>query len=103
MSNNNVEFDDMPEITDFSKGHKNPFAEKIKKEGYSIRMTEHYSPDDVANGYFDDTKDIIQALVDLMPANDSKHLLAYIKDNYNIPCSSYLKERVDEVCSSFNK
>ena len=31
----NVLIDEMPEITDFSKGRKNPFTEKNKKEGKS--------------------------------------------------------------------
>lgn len=92
--NSMPELDDMPEITDFSKGHKNPFAEKIKKEGYTIMV--HYSPEEVANGSFDDTKDIIQALVDLMSANDSKRLLVYIKNNFNLPCSPDLWDGIEE-------
>ncbi|MCL2252990.1 MAG: hypothetical protein FWC09_00965 [Lachnospiraceae bacterium] len=32
---------------DFSKGRKNPYAEKLKKEGYSITI--NYSPQDVEN------------------------------------------------------
>ena len=35
------------EITDLSKARKNPYAEKIRKAGFSI--TVHYSSDDVAN------------------------------------------------------
>ena len=73
----------MKEYYDFSKGRKNPHAEKILKEGYSV--TVHYSPQDIAEGHFDDTKDIIQALVELMSADDSKQLLAYIKNNYDLP------------------
>jgi uncharacterized protein YqgV (UPF0045/DUF77 family) len=75
----------MREYYDFSKGRKNPHAEKILKEGYSI--TVHYSPQDITEGHFDDTKDIIQALVELMSADDSKRLLAHIKNNYDLPCS----------------
>ena len=86
----NVDVDDMPEITDFSKGRKNPFAEKIKKEGYTITYTEHYSPEDVANSDFDDTKDIVAALVDLMSKEETTRLLLYIKENYNLPCSPNL-------------
>jgi len=82
-----VDIDDMPEITDFSKGRKNPFAEKIKKEGYTITYTEHYSPEDVADGDFDDTKDIVAALVELMTKEETTRLLLYIKENYNLPCS----------------
>ena len=75
----------MKEYYDFSKGRKNPHAEKILKEGYSV--TVHYSPQDIAEGHFDDTKDIIQALVELMSEDDSKRLLTYIKNNYDLPCS----------------
>ena len=75
----------MRDCYDFSNGRKNPHAEKIKKEGYSITI--HYSPQDVAEGHLDDTKDIIQALVDLMSPSESQRLLLYIKDNYDLPCS----------------
>jgi hypothetical protein len=34
------------EITDFTNARKNPYAEKIKKNGFSI--TVHYGPEDVA-------------------------------------------------------
>ena len=88
-----INFDNMPEITDFSNGRKNPFAEKIKKEGYSITI--HYSPEDVANGCIDDTKDILQALVELMTENEVKSLLRYIKNNYNLPCSPDLWKILD--------
>ena len=44
-----IDTSDIREMTaeDFSKARKNPYAEKIKKEGFSI--TVHYSPKDVAN------------------------------------------------------
>jgi len=82
----------MKNYYDFSKGRKNPYAEKIKTEGYSI--TEHYSPQDIVDGHFDDTKDIIQALVELMPAIECKRLLAHIKEHYDLPCSPDLWDRV---------
>ena len=87
--------DDMPEITDFSKGRKNPFAEKIKNEGYTITTIEHFSPKDIADGQLDDTKDIIQALIELMSVADSKRLLAHIKENYNLPCSPKLWDAIE--------
>jgi hypothetical protein len=37
---------EIKEITDFSTARKNPYAEKIKKNGFSI--TVHYGPEDVA-------------------------------------------------------
>ena len=89
----NASIDDMPEITDFSKGRKNPFAEKIKKEGYSVTI--HYSPEDVASGNIDDAKDILQALVELMTESEARSLLSYIKKNYNLPCSPDLWEIID--------
>ena len=87
MNKNNASFDiyDMPEIRDFSKACKNPFADKIKKEGYSVTI--HYSPEDVANGAIDDKKDIVSALVDLMTTEETVKLLQHIKDNYDLPCS----------------
>jgi len=42
-----IDFSDIPEITDFTTARKNPYAEKIKKYGYTLRI--HYSPQDVAN------------------------------------------------------
>ena len=53
------------------------------------------SPEDIANGHFDDTKDIIEALVGLMSVDESKRLLAYIKDNYDLPCSSDVWEGIE--------
>ena len=45
MISNRINTSDIPEITDFSNARPNPYAEKIKKHGYSI--TVHYSPEDV--------------------------------------------------------
>ena len=70
------------EITDFSKARKNPYAERIRKEGFSI--TVHYSSDDVAKmtnrtiekidrmesmGWFDLDPDEIEALNKYRQAN----------------------------------
>jgi hypothetical protein len=41
-----IDYSDIPAITDFSSARKNPYAEKIKKHGYTIRI--HYSAEDVA-------------------------------------------------------
>ena len=41
-----IDLSDIPEKTDFSKARKNPFAERIKKNGYSVTI--HYSPEYVA-------------------------------------------------------
>ena len=75
---------------DFSKGRKNPHAEKIRTEGYSITI--HYTPQDVSAGAVNDTKDIIQALVELMSEDDLMRLLIHINNNYALPCSPELWE-----------
>jgi hypothetical protein len=82
----------MKDYYDFSNGRKNPHAAKIKEEGYSVTI--HYSPQDITDENFDDTKDIIQALVDLMNVDDSKRLLAHIKKNYDLPYTVDLWEEV---------
>jgi len=50
MSINNIPIDltDIPEVTskDFARARKNPYAKRIKENGYSITI--HYSPEDVA-------------------------------------------------------
>jgi len=43
----NIDLSDIPEITGKKKARRNPFYERIMKHGFSI--TEHYSPEDVAN------------------------------------------------------
>jgi len=40
-----INYDDIPEITDFSKGRKNPFAGKFKN-GYTI-IVEHEEHDEI--------------------------------------------------------
>jgi len=42
-----IDLSDIPEITGKMKTRKNPFYERIMKHGFSI--TEHYSPEDIAN------------------------------------------------------
>ena len=46
IDDNQIDYSDIPPITDFSSVRKNPFAEHIKKHGYTIQI--HYSPEDVA-------------------------------------------------------
>ena len=82
----------MKEHYDFSKGRKNPHADKIRAEGYSVTI--HYTPKDIADGSIDDIKDIIKALVELMSAEDASRLLMHIKNNYDLPCSPDLWEVV---------
>lgn len=47
IDDNMIDYSDIPPITDFSTARKNPFADKIKKHGYTVKI--HYSPEDVAN------------------------------------------------------
>ena len=46
MIRDKIDTNDISEITDFSNARPNPYAEKIKKHGYSITI--HYSAEDVA-------------------------------------------------------
>jgi len=98
MSNNAkaLDIDDMPEITDFSKGRKNPFASRIKETGYTVRVTEHYSPEQLANSKFDDAKEILQALIEPMSTNDIKRLLLHIKNNFDLPCTAEAWMAIEE-------
>ena len=73
---------------------KNPHAAKIKEHGYSVTM--HYSPEDIASEHFDDSADIIQALVELMSPNDTRNLLEYMINNYEISCTPTAKETIME-------
>ena len=47
MKDMSIDLSDIPEITDFSKARKNPYAEKLLKHGYSIVI--NVSPEDIAN------------------------------------------------------
>ena len=46
MNEGKIDTSDITEITDFSKARKNPYAERIKKYGYTITI--HYSPEYIA-------------------------------------------------------
>ena len=46
MFDEGIDTSDIPEITDFKNARPNPYADKIKRNGYSIII--HYSPEDVA-------------------------------------------------------
>ena len=99
--NTAINYEDIPKIskinkmTNMTNMRRNPFADSINNEGYSVII--HYTPEDVANGKIDDSKDIAQALIDLMPAHDVKRLLLHIKDNYDLPCSPTVWETVDSL------
>ena len=57
---NTIDFSDIPEITGHSKPRKNPYYDRIMKNGFSI--TEHYSPEDVKGM----VKDICTRKIDIM-------------------------------------
>jgi len=44
-----IDTSDIRELTaeDFAKARPNPYAEKIKHYGFTVSVTEHYSPKDV--------------------------------------------------------
>ena len=72
MNSEKIDTSDIPEITDFSKARPNPYAEKIRKHGYSITI--HYSPEDVAR-MTKDTLDKIKELDMLELDPDEKEAL----------------------------
>ena len=43
----NIDFSDIPEVKGGTKSRKNPFYERIMKEGFTIK--EYYSPEDISN------------------------------------------------------
>ena len=87
-----INYEDIPKVSNLTKMRKNPFADTINEKGYSVIV--HYTPEDVANGRIDDSKDIAQALIELMSAPDVKQLLLHIKENYDLPCSPTVWETV---------
>ena len=42
-----IDFSDLPEVTRSMKARKNPFYERIMKEGFTVK--EYYSPEDIKN------------------------------------------------------
>ena len=72
MKYEHIDTSDIPEITDFSKARRNPYAEKIRKHGYSITI--HYSPEDVAR-MTEDTINKIKGLDMLELDPDEKEAL----------------------------
>ena len=94
-SNASINYEDIPKVSSLTRMRKNPFAESINQKGYSVVI--HYTPEEVASGDIDDSKDIAQALIELMSENDVKRLLMHIKENYDLPCSPTVWETVDSL------
>ena len=57
---------------------KNPYAES-RKQGYSIII--NYGPGENA---WDDTKEKIKALLEVLPSHEADRLLSYIVNNFNL-------------------
>jgi len=74
-----IDLSDIPEITDFSKARKNPYAEKLRKNGYSIVI--NVSPEDIANMTRNNIE-MIQSMnmLDLDP-DERKALVKYMEMN----------------------
>ena len=79
MNYENIDTSDIPEITDFSKARRNPYAEKIRKHGYSITI--HYSPEDVAR-MTEDTINKIKGLDMLELDPDEKEALRKYEETH---------------------
>jgi len=80
MNNNKIDTSDIPEITDFSSARPNPFAEKIRKNGYSIII--HYSPEDVARMTQNALKKIESLDILELDSDESAALEKYKKANF---------------------
>ena len=71
----------MKDHYDFSKGVKNPFAGKFKN-GYTV--TVHYPPPSENN--WNETKEKIVALLEIMSEQEAEYLLSYIVNNNDFLC-----------------
>jgi len=72
MHKDEIDFSDIPEITDFSKAIKNPFAERMK-QGYSVTIN-YETPEDVS-------RDIAKGTVDeLLKKQGLKSIRLNIKE-----------------------
>ena len=76
-----IDTSEIKEITDFSKARKNPYAEKLRTNGYSIVI--NVSPDDIAKM----TRNNIEMIqdVDMLELDplERKALEKYIEANKN--------------------
>ena len=94
INDNIIDYSDIPPITDFSTARKNPFAEKIKKHGYTLQI--HYSPEDVANM----TKHSIESIDGIedmawldLDADEIAALKKYRKTNTAVPVAKCKRVR----------
>ena len=76
-----IDTSEIKEITDFSKARKNPYAEKLRSNGYSIVI--NVSPDDIAKM----TRNNIETIkgMDILELDllERKALEKYIEANNN--------------------
>jgi len=74
-----IDLSDIPEITDFSKAHKNLYAEKLHKQGYSIVI--NISPEDIANMTQDNIEKIQSMDMLELDPDDRRALEKYMETN----------------------
>ena len=83
MSINNIPIDlsDIPELTekDFAKAQKNPFAERIRKHGYSVTI--YYSPEDVASAIKENVDKIHGMDMSDLDEDERKAFQRYLESN----------------------
>lgn len=74
-----IDTSDIKEITDFSKAKRNPYAEKLRKNGYSIII--NVSPEDISK-MTERNIEIIQGMDILeLDLNEQRALENYMKAN----------------------
>ena len=110
-----IDLSDIPEITDFTKARKNPYADKLRKHGYSIAI--NVSPEDIAKMTRNNIEKIqsmdmleldpderrtLEKYMDSLPSKEFESMLSmrslYDLEYYSNKCNDYfsnLKEDID--------
>ena len=118
-----IDLSDIPEITDFAKARKNPYADKLRKHGYSIAI--NVSPEDIAKMTRNNIEKIqsmdmleldpderrtLEKYMDSLPSKEFENMLSmrslYYLEYHSNKCNDYfsnLKEDIDvsEVSARF--
>jgi hypothetical protein len=81
----------MKDNYDFTNAKKNPYAEGLKN---GCTVTVRYGPDDNA---WDDVKEKIKALLEILPERDAERLLSYIVENFDFDLNDTSWESINEV------
>lgn len=74
-----IDTSELKEITDFSKARKNPYAEKLRKNGYSIVI--NVSPEDINKMTKRNIKRIKEIDILELDADERKALKKYMESN----------------------